>query len=365
MKAVEYILRIISYFVMVYFIYGNLKSNYQNYEQGNSKHKISYFNIAVISLIVAVWAVLNFNVDFEDHAIYGYQFELRSYNPGYRQSYGLGLVWDFLHLFTYNRNTMFRFMIFGGTFLTLTAYRKDKSIKPQAMLILLLSEYFLYSFAAIKQFIATGFSFMFFADFSNNKKLRSIIWIPLAIMFHEMAYILIPIFFALYFEKNKLFKNCMICGATVLLLFPAVANKALPYVFNLVPDMEQQIDIYMNAGGLILQSNYATILKGLPFYVGCIIPKFIEKEQKLHVPNYNLGNALTILSSVFVLGSFYNYWYFRFSYLFMLPVFSHIVNITENTKSSDVKGMKKLIILSLAGLTLKYMLQMYFKYGGI
>ena len=350
---------------MVYFIYYNLKLNYQRFEKGISKHKISYFNIMVISLIVAFWAVWNFNVGFEDHETYGHQFEIQSYNPGYNQSYGLGLVWDFLHKFTYKRNTMFRFMIFCGNFLTLSAYRRDKNIKPQAMLILFLSEYFMYSFVAIKQFIATGFSFLFFADFSNNKKLRSIIWIPPAIMFHEMAYILIPIFFALFFEKNKFMRNCMIFISTVLLIFPTVANRALPYIFSFVPELEQQLDSYMDVGKLRLQSNYFTVLKGLPFYIGCIIPIWSGNENRLQAPNYNLGRALTIMSSLFVLASFYNYWYFRFSYLFMLPVFSYIVNITEDAKSSDVIILKKLFVLSIAGLTLKYMLQMYFKYGGI
>lgn len=350
---------------MVYLIYYNLKSNYRRYEKGISKHKISYFNIIVISLIVAFWAVWNFNVGFEDHELYGYQFEIRKYNPGYNQSYGLGLVWDFLHQFTYERNTMFRFMIFCGNFLTLAAYRRDKNIKPQAMLILFLSEYFMYSFVAIKQFIATGFSFLFFADFSNNKKIRSIIWIPLAIMFHEMAYILIPIFFALYFKKNKFMRNCIILGTTVLLLLPTVTNRVLPHLFSLVPALEKQIGPYMDFGELRLQSNYMTVLKGLPFYIGCIIPKWIENEKKLQDPNYNLGSALTIISALFVLASFYNYWYFRFSYLFMLPVFSYIVNITDKTESSDVIVLKKLFILSFVGLTLKYMLQMYFQYGGI
>lgn len=364
-ESVEYVLRILSYFILVYLVYQTLEIGYKGHKQDKSKSKVSHLYIIVVSYVIAVWAVWNFHEGLGDHYNYAFRFENKQDTTIYLQSYGLGLIYDFLHKFTTNSDTMFIAVIFLGNYLTFWAYRIYDKATPHAMLFLMLSEFFLYNFAAIKQFVAVGFSCLFFAHFFSGKRIWCIIWIPLAIMFHEMAYLLIPVYFILLFQDNRYIRVGALCVFVLIFLLPFVFNRVISLIYRFIPVLGEQLLAFLQGSADLQGTNFATILKGAPYYLFSLMPLFHKGSSKGVVANYNGGQFLTNLCTIFVLASLFNYWYFRFSYLMMLPVFVHIDNVVDAVDSNDAIVMRHVAVLTIVGLTVKYLFQMYFTYGGI
>lgn len=363
-EATEYLLRIISYFILVFFIYQTLKISQKRQERDPWRPRVSHLYIITVSLVFALWAVWNFNEVTGDHHNYAFRFENKNDGTIHLQSYGLALIYDFLHNFTTNSDIMFITVIFIGNYLTFWAYRIHSNATPHTMLFLLLSEYFLYNVVAIKQFVAVGFSFLFLAQFFSGRKIFCVVWIPLAIMFHEMSYILIPIYFILLFQNNRIVRIGAIGAFVLVFLLPAVFNRVMPSIISIIPALGAQLQDHL-VSGVAQGANLATILKGVPYYLFSMMPLFHKSTFTSTDKNYYGGQFLTHLCTIFVLASFFDYWYFRFSYLMMLPVFAHIDNVVEDADSKDVILLRHVAILTLVGLTLKYLFQMYFKHGGI
>lgn len=363
-ESIEYVLRILSYFILVFFIYHTLKLGYKKHNENPAVPKVSHLYMIVVSLTIAIWAVSNF-WEGEDHYNYAFRFENINDYTIYLQSYGLGLIYDFLHKFTTNSDIMFIVVIFLGNYMTFWAYRIHDKATPRAMLFLMLSEFFLYNFVAIKQYVAVGFSCLFFAHFFSGKRIWCLVWIPLAIMFHEMAYLLIPIYFILLFQDNHYIRVGALGVFTLVFLLPFVFNQLIPLVNRFAPMLGEQLSVHLQGGFLEDGTHFATILKGAPYYLFSLMPLFHKSTSKNVVANYNGGQFLTYLCSIFVLASFFNYWYFRFSYLLMLPVFIHIDNVVEVSDVNDVMILRHIAILIMTGLTIKYLFQMYFIFGGI
>ncbi len=364
-SSIEYILRIISYFILVFFIYQTLQISQKRQERDPWRPRVSHLYIITVSFLFALWAVWNFNDGEGDHYNYAFRFENLNDGTIQLQSYGLALIYDFLHQFTTNSDIMFVVVIFIGNYLTFWAYRIHEKATPHSMLFLLLSEYFLLSFVGIKQFVATGFSFLFFAQFFSGKRVWCIVWIPLAIMFHEMAYLLIPIYFVLLFQDNRYIRLGALGAFALVFLFPFVFYQIIPLINRFVPALGEQIMSHLQGGFMGERTNSATVLKGAPYYLFSLMPLFHKGASKGVVANYNGGQFLTNLCTIFTLASFFNYWYFRFSYLMMLPVFVHIDSVVDAVDSNDALIMRHVAVLTIVGLTVKYLFQMFFKSGGI
>lgn len=365
-ESIEYILRIISYFMLVYVVYQTLEIGYKGHQQDSRKLKVSHLYIIVVSFVLAVWAVWNFLEGAGDHYNYAFRFENVDDTTIYLQSYGLGLIYDFLHNFTTNSDTMFVVVIFLGNYLTFWAYRIYDKATPRSMLFLLLSEFFLYNFAAIKQFVAVGFSCLFFAHLFSGKRIWCLVWIPLAIMFHEMAYLLIPIYFILLFQDNYYIRLGALGAFALIFLLPFVFTRIISMISAIIPTLGVQLREFLYGyESMGMGTNFVTILKGVPYYLFSLMPLFHKGTSKDVIANYNGGQFLTNLCTIFVLASLFNYWYFRFSYLMMFPVFVHMDKVVEAVDSNDALIMRHIAVLTLVGLTVKYLFQMFFMYGGI
>ena len=323
-EYIEYVLRILSYFILVYVVYQTLEIGYKQHQQDSSKQKVSHLYIFVVSFVIAVWAVWNFLDGSGDHYNYAVRFERIDDTSIHFQSYGLGLIYDFLHKFTTNSDVMFVVVIFLGNYLTFWAYRIYDKATPRSIMFLMLSEYFLYNFAAIKQFVAVGFSCLFFAYFFSGKRIWCLIWIPLAIMFHEMAYLLIPIYFVLLFQDNHYIRIGALGVFVLTFLLPPVFNRILPLIDAVIPVLGAQLRSFLY-GYYSPGTGAVTILKGVPYYLFSLMPLFHKGISKKAIANYHGGQFLTNLCTIFSLASFINYWYFL---LFITNIFCTRNNYT-------------------------------------
>lgn len=338
--------------------------DFNSFKRGYIKHKIRISNIIFLSLLISIYAIFSFPKEFiGDHFYYFDRFVNNISIES--ESKGLDFLWRLIHNFTNNGYIMFFVVIFIATFLVLFAYRCFDDAHPLVIVVLLSSEFFVYGFAALKQYVANAFAFCFFAYFFKNKKIRSIIFIVLAILFHEAAYILVPIFIILCFSKKS--TVMLVLSAIGVFLVPVFIDDILRIFQEIVPSMSEQLERYLtDDGSLIEKANFLTILKGIPIY--CItffgILKYNVYSKK--IKHYNQYLVLCIIASASILMSFYMYWFFRISYLMLLPIYFFGIKLYHCLTDQKEKILYFLVtFVLLGGLTIKYIVQMFVNFGGL
>lgn len=226
-------------------IYLFLKGQKRKSEK-NGTPKITVVQIILISLVITLYAQIGFaSQPWGDHVVYTSRFS--SGIDISEESIGLNLIYKLLHLFTYDANVMFFVVILFSSIVLLIGYRKNEKFTPEVFLVLLLSEYFLYGFMAIKQMIANSFAVLFFDEFFKGKKIKSLIYIFLTILFHEVGYILFVIFIALSCSKNKRFRFAFYAFLIFLILFyKEIISTVLTVITSLLPKLAQQLVPYMD-----------------------------------------------------------------------------------------------------------------------
>lgn len=369
MDKIVYCFKILLYFAIVGIIYQIVKQDYTIYIENNNENKVKQrtpklkiWKALFFAFILSVYGVFTLLEGEGDHSWYIQHFERGQ--SVYSQSIGLGIIYDILRTFTRNATVMFLCVFFIGFFLTFMAYRSYQEATPKVLLLLFLSEFFLYGLAAIKQFVANGFSFLFFAYLFRGKKWRSLIFLTLAILFHEAAFILIPIFLFLNLPKKPVAK---FFSVTLLIVLLAIIIPNWSKVLKeFLPSLNQQLEGYMDGDSLKVSINYFTAFKGAPIYMILVLGIIHYKELKNKTADVWKYLLIVAVASAVVIISTFSYWMFRLSYLLLMPVFvffQKTVLIIKNKNDAKFASIFVFGILSI--LTIRYMLLMFFQYGGL
>lgn len=370
MQYIEYILKIILYFVYAFTIYSYLKryskKNANNYDK--KKKRISFFMIIIFSILLGLYSIIcGHNPPVSDRGHYSLMFV----NDGYikvikADSLGLYWIYTFLHLFTHSKEVLFFFITFLYIFLILIAYLFFDDVEPFAILLFFLSECGYYGFIAFKQCIAIALIAISFVAFMKKKKVLFVLSMALAICFHEASWIMVPLYIAAIGSKSKIIRSS---EYIFLLFFAILFNKINPLlisIFNNIPGLGEQLVGYLNdSGGIETSINYLTFIKGMPFYIITFYAFLKRKKLKDKIYKYDTYLLFSTFSSICSITSIYMYWMWRFSAPCYLPTFvftSLIYREMDNEK--EKRDFKLLLIVVLFALALKALIQYYFKYGG-
>ncbi|MBR3162061.1 MAG: EpsG family protein [Bacilli bacterium] len=368
MEEIIYVLKIIIYFILVFFLYFlTLKSSKIDF---NEKKRVKLIIVILFCILFGFYSLICGQYPYSsDRGNFAFRFEKDMYLSYVKsESYGLFLLEKLLHLISHDPKILFFSVAFIYLFLTLLSYDRVKDKEPFALLIIGLSAYFSYGFYMLKQCIAIGFIALSFAEYSKKKIKQSIVCIFFAILFHESAWIIIPVYLAMSLNKNNFFKIMsyilLICCA----LFFSKINIIIINIFStIVPSLSSQMSIYLDNNGSLQENlNTMTILKGLPFYFILLFGLLNRKQLKYKIEMYDKYMFLTFFVSIATILSMFMYWMFRFATYCYFPVFifsSLILRELENEKDRSLFSVSLILILFI--LTLRMWYQYYFWYGGI
>ena len=291
----------------------------------------------------------------------------------------LGLNWLFEQLRPISLSASFLWFstAFLFVFITFVAFKYFKQASPYSLLFILCSIYFFFGFAGMKQSFANAFgcfSFMLYFNMpylkERRKKWLSVFFIILsiiaAILFHEVAMLLIVLYIAFLGWNNKWFRNLgWIFMVIAIVAFPYLSKILFADLAALSESLEEQTAGYANQeNGSV--GNYMTVFKGLPYYIITYVGFMKRKQLLTSIVNYDRYLLLAATVSLTTLASYFNYWYFRFGMLMYLPVFVFSVALYENLSRVETprKWLKAAYVVTVL-LSVKELAQYYFIYGGI
>ena len=368
MEEIIYILKIVYYFILVILTYIYIYKN-TKYENGKKK-LINIFLLVILIMLMGIYSII---CGPKDNIGDRYNYELRFIDDYYlpvvkKGSLGLYYIECFLHIFTHNAKVLF-FAI--GTLyyiLTIIAYKNYKEASPLIILLLGMSSYGLYGFYLFKQCIAIALIAISFSFYFKGQKKTSYIFIFLATIFHEAAWIIIPLYIALSFDTKKIFYRIIIyCAFLFVVIFFEQINNEIIKIFSLIPGIGSQISDYLNENGeMIVNYNFFTIVKGFPYYLITLYGILNRKKLKEKIKNYDKYLIISIFCSLFSILSLYMYWMWRFAAFCYFPMFVFAVNLYKaDTNFKNKSTYMFILVFSLFALNLKLLIQYYFIYGGI
>ena len=370
MASIDYIIKIILYFLIVWFAFGLSSRLYKQ-----TGKVLSVISLLLISLLLSWYSVISLPEIYNssgDRSLYCflYQYDIDIVN----RSRGLAVVFDFLRPISKSRNFLFFTTALFFIFITLLSYKRCRQSTPQALLLLVVSIYFIYGYALLKQNMANAFScaaFVCFFNLNDEKRTRKaglllfvLLFVALSIVFHESAYLLLLVFPVLVMWNNRYVRGIgSVLIISLIVAFPFINASLLTYVMDTSEELESQVSDYVSTG---LSSNILTIVKGLPFYIITIAGFVYRKRYVRDINNYDRYLFLSIVLSATSLLSVVNYWYFRFGMLLYLPVFVFAGQLYNELKKNNKKAVWYTVTcLVLIGLSVKSLVQYYFGHGGI
>lgn len=364
MIYLEYILKIFLYFFVIYIIY--LFSN-NSYVKKNKK--LSIFLIILFSIFMGVYSIYCGQAGFSsDRGNYALKFSNDIYSTlVYNNSVGLYYLEKVLHFFSYNPKLLYFSVTFIYYFITLLSYNNIEEATPKTLLLLGLSTYGLLGFYLFKQALAIAFISLAYSFITKDgKKLKALLCVLVAITFHESAWIVVPLYFASTFSSKGLKRYLTYFLLIICTVFFDKINTILISLFNYIPNISVQISSYLNEdGGISNQLNYATALKGIPFYIITILGIMYRKNMKDKIVNYDFYMILCFFASITSILSVNMYWMWRLGTFCYFPIFIFFSNLSRMSKKNRNTSLLFLsVYLIMFGLNLKLLIQYYFKYGG-
>lgn len=308
--------------ISIYLVYAD-EIKYNNLKL---KNKISFFTILIISLLFTAFNIFSTNISLEygsDRINYAYEFTgLRSSG-----SVALDFLFKIFREFGGNIEIFFYFTTFICVFLTLLAYRISKKTNYKVFILLLTSEWILFTITALKQTYACVFSYFFFiflTEYDNKKygTIFSIIFAILASMFHITGLIFFPLLILLKMKKiteKKLMILLLLIISSIFLLKPlSLFFKEIVGIF--FPVYEIKINSYFTKGTNILGISSFSFIKYLPIYYIAILG-IIKKKYILDIENYDHYLIISVLGAGLVGYTVASYWFSRFNGIFYFPMF--------------------------------------------
>lgn len=374
MEKMIYILKIIYYLFFVYLMYEIGKKYYKKIEE-NKESKIKKrikISIIAILLLCSIYGIYSIICGQTPEAGDRYNFAFRFENKGYSsfvKNESIGLFWleNILHFFTWDSRALFFICAFLHLFLTLIAYKISDKAEPLVLLAMGMSSYLVLGFYMFKQSIAISLIAIAFALLEKNKKFTALIATFFAICFHESAWIVIPLYFAMFCSKNKIIRSLEYLILVICLLFFNNLNQIIiGVVTKIIPGMSGQLDHYLNENGQIIRNfNFMTILKGIPFYFITVFGFVKRKNLKEKIDNYDKYMICSFFTSIATIASMFMYWMYRFALYCYFPVFIFASLIHKELKENERIIFSFCFYIISFLLTLRLLFQYYFLYGGI
>lgn len=335
-----------------------------------SNYNITYLAIIFCSVILAIYsACITSSVYDADRAGYTYRYVNHIDSYFLKNSYGLYILVRILWCFSDNPSWLYFTVTFISVFITLLALKISEIDDPFPYLLMGFSLYNVYSFYLFKQAPAIAFSSLAFALFLKKKKIFCLITIILAISFHETAFILIPLFVVLTGAKRKSVRvvSYIFLGVS-LLFFSSASSTIVSIFFKIIPSLSTQLRIYLNDSGAIeTNSNFLTIIKGLPYYLITIYALKYRKTCSTRIKNFDRYFTMSVFASVLTLMSGYMYWMWRFAAFAYFPQFVFVAQLCKETKNINPKEsnlFKVCLCFLFLFFTGRYLLQVFIKNGG-
>ncbi|WP_172135210.1 EpsG family protein [Adlercreutzia sp. ZJ473] len=331
--------------------------------------KLHAVEIALVSLAIGFFSVIcGATPELSDRAHFQVFFESGLTERVKAGSFGLYVVEEILHSFTNNASVLFFVIAFLVTAILLASYNRFPQRAPIALMFVAFSFCYLYGCYQLKEAVAVAFATLALASYFAGRKVLCIGGILAAIQFHEVAYILIPLLLLLHGAKRKslvVFEALLL--AVCVFEFSEISSAVIKLVNNLIPGMSLQTTSYLNQeGGISVESNYMTVLKGLPYYLITIIAIAYRGKLQGSIKNYDKFLILSIFVSLTSIMSFYSYWLWRFGELcyFADFVFAGLIVSTIPMKKEGQLFTAATALSSLV-LSARYFLTVFFTYGGI
>lgn len=332
----------------------------------SKQNKTNIIKIVFISLLFLCFNYFIISVS-ENHFgdRYNYYIEFLGVR---KTSIGLMFIYDLVKAIKGNFNTVYLLTTFFNVFTSLFVIDRicDKKNKKYALLFLLLSDYFFFGFAALKQiYVCILANIIFLILAKKESKIRYFTTIALACLapyFHVTGYFLFFIVLIMFLMKRNMFdiKTLVIFTSLLSILSISLINYVYIKFQSSMPLVSLKINEY------ILDSNYIvsifSFIKGIPFY----ITTFLGLPLSRNKPKDNLYHEVLILSfigSIFYIFSIYSYWLYRISYLFLIPcsiLFGHILQSKKKNKATIFTIVTLIMFLLLT----RWILLMYINYGG-
>lgn len=366
---------IIVYILICSISYIFLKNDYKNSKRSlnNSRvlPKLRMSSIILISCLFTfynwfVTSVISHNLLGSDRVNYEAEF-LGERSVG---SPGLQLIFDIVKRLGGSIYSVIYITMFICIFITLIAYKKCKKSTPALILLFFVSEYVFFLFTALKQSYSTAFACLFFANFIDGDTKKSdylcLFDMCLSILFHSSGMILIPLFLLkkMKTNKNKYFKILVLLLVIVTIFLPEIMVLVNNSLGSVMPILSSKIDKYFIAHNEIEDSQWIAVLKYIPFayipFWGLLNRKYYQKSHK----NFDLLLISSITGGLIVIYSIYIYWFSRFRFTFILPVFYlyDLMGLYYNNKSNRL--INNIIVYGgTIFVTMRNIFLIFIKYG--
>lgn len=301
-----------------------------------------------------------------DRTNYAYDF---TYGTTRSLSTGLSVVYDIVRLCGGNIETVFYVSTFVCCALTFWAYRLSDDASAPVIPLLLCSEFVFFTFTALKQCYACAFASLFFVLMMRPRTVANtgaaLLLVVLACLFHTAGFVLVPLFFLLLVREKKdmSFLIIGVCLVGVIFFLPWIATLLESIVQPFLPTLAGKIRYYFD----VLNSepnggSSFTFLKWIPFYFITAWGFFRRRVFRPLIAHYDAYLVISCVASAAALCSFTSYWFYRFLYLFFLPVF--IFYNLMAAQCEDRRGPDILVYGGLGFLLLRFLVQIYVYYGG-
>lgn len=364
MSIFEAILKILLYVSIMFMlllsskrITNNKKSTLKNIPINQNVISFPFYSAFILSVVVGWYSGWIFPIT-SDRNNYAFRFIKGIYVDG---TYGLRWISQTIRRFTDNPQIYFLFVSFLCVFITLFAINKYK-IKSRLPIVLLVSSTLIpSSFYLLKQAPAVAFASLAIAMYLNKKKVYTIIFTLIAILFHESAIILLPLY-VIVNGARKAWIRITIYGLFILFLFffRQLVSIILPIANTIDYIGSQTVGFEEAIPGSQGLSNIITTIKGMPLYVISAYALINRKYFRACIVNYDKYLTIIIFGSLSVLLSTYNYWMFRFAMYSYIPSYVFAGLIYQNIKAPKIRLCFGFLVTGLlAFFTLRSLFQIY------
>ncbi len=256
---------------------------------------------------------------------------------------------------------------FISVLLVILAYNFAPERSPVALLFMGAMQVFFYCFYQFKQAPANAFVALSVYAFFKKKNMLGVIFLLLAVLFHESALFAIPVILLMKFSEKKSIWACVIISSIIFCAAFSYSSRLILNICKYVPGFEAQIRLYLNpSGGIRVEDiNYFTVFKRAPLYSLMIISAIYRRTLKKKIRFYYQYMMITFFACISSVTSMYMYWMFRFGELFYIPIciFASLIYKNLNGRSN-----KLIFLISFFGVnafvSFRALCQYFYLYGG-
>lgn len=303
----------------------------------------------VITLVLALlfgWLSLQYGAEVElDRVRYAGHYE-GGYDVSYN-SWGLNWYFEFCRSLGLGTEGMFQVFSTFCFLVILVSYNLSRQATPLALLLLLMSQCFVFCFSIIKQGISeslvmVALVLLFNIVYQEKRSATVALMVAIvlltgvAIIFHEAAYIMIPVLLMLAMWNNKAVRVVGYVGiAFGLVAFGWLRSQYAAHIGNYSETLAEQSAAYVQ--GPTVVKNLLEAGKGIPMYIVAAVGVAGRKWMGEKIENYDRYLCLAVLCSAIYLVSVVVVWYARFAYYLLFPVY---VFAAQMIKTSREEGRR-------------------------